>query len=159
LASRDVQRHRTSKKELDDIRALIARDLADAGVTAVSADRRFATAYNAALLTAHLMIACAGYRVTAKTGHHKVAFDAITLSANASKYADYFERCRRKRNVIDYTRSHVATETEAQEILEKATEFHEFVGSLGVSITRCRAIYLPSSRRPSHDTRGTPCFG
>ena len=34
LASRDVQRHRTSKKELDDIRALIARDLADAGVTA-----------------------------------------------------------------------------------------------------------------------------
>jgi hypothetical protein len=115
LASRDVQRHRTSKKELDDIRALIARDLADAGVTAVSADRRFATAYNAALLTAHMVIACAGYRVTAKTGHHKVAFDAIRLSANASKYADYFERCRRKRNVIDYTRSQVATETEARE--------------------------------------------
>jgi len=129
LASRDVQRHRTSKKELDDIRALIARDLADAGVTALSADRRFATAYNAALLTAHMVIACAGYRVTAKTGHHKVAFDAITLtlSASASKYVDYFERCRRKRNVIDYTRSHVATETEAQEILEKATEFHGFV--------------------------------
>ncbi|OFW29042.1 MAG: hypothetical protein A3H97_04905 [Acidobacteria bacterium RIFCSPLOWO2_02_FULL_65_29] len=129
LASRDVQRHRTSKKELDDVRALIARDLADAGVTALSADRRFATAYNAALLTAHMLIACAGYRVTAKTGHHKVAFDAITLTlgASASKYADYFERCRRKRNVIDYTRSHVATETEAQEILEKATEFRGFV--------------------------------
>ena len=127
MASRDVQRHRTSKKELDDIRALIARDLADAGVTAVSADRRFATAYNAALLTAHMVIACAGYRVTAKTGHHKVVFNAMTLSAHASKYADYFERCRRKRNVIDYTRSHVATETEAQEILEKATEFRGFV--------------------------------
>ena len=129
MASRDVQRHRTSKKELDDVRALIARDLADAGVTALSADRRFATAYNAALLTAHMLIACAGYRVTAKTGHHKVAFDAITLTlgASASKYADYFERCRRKRNVIDYTRSHVATETEAQEILEKATEFRGFV--------------------------------
>ena len=127
LASRDVQRHRTSKKELDDIRALIARDLADAGVAAVSADRRFAAAYNAALLTAHMVIACAGYRVTAKAGHHKVAFDAITLTlgAGASKYAEYFERCRRKR--IDYTRSHVATETEAQEILEKATEFHGFV--------------------------------
>jgi hypothetical protein len=54
---------------------------------AVSADRRFATAYNAALLTAHMVIACAGYRVTAKTGHHKVAFDVITLSANASKQA------------------------------------------------------------------------
>lgn len=129
LADRDVQRHRTSKKELDDIRALIARDLADAGVTAVSPDRRFATAYNAGLLTAHMVIACAGYRVTAKMGHHQVAFDAITLTlgARASTYADYFERCRRKRNVIDYTRSHVATETESEEILRQATEFHSFV--------------------------------
>ena len=76
-----------------------------------------------------MVIACAGYRVTAKTGHHKVAFDAITLTlgASASKYADYFERCRRKRNVIDYTRSHVATETESEEILRQATEFHGFV--------------------------------
>jgi len=49
-----------------------------------------------------------------------VALDSIRLSTNASNYADYFERCRRKRNVIDYTRSHAATETEAQEILEKA---------------------------------------
>src|SRR5207253_3625404 len=110
----DVQRHRTSKKELDDMRALVARDLADATVAGLSADRRFATAYNAALLTANMAIACAGYRVTAKTGHHKISFDSIKLalsSGAADKYADYFETCRRKRNVIDYTRSHVATET------------------------------------------------
>lgn len=76
-----------------------------------------------------MAIACAGYRVTAKTGHHKISFDTIKLAlgAGADKYADYFETCRRKRNVIDYTRSHVATETEAKEILEKAKEFYEFV--------------------------------
>jgi hypothetical protein len=129
LATHAVQRHQTSKRELDDIRALIARDLADAAIAALSADRRFATAYNAALLTAHMVIACSGYRVIAQTGHHKVAFEAIalTLGAGASKYSDYFERCRRKRNVIDYTRSHVATDTEANEILTMANEFHEFV--------------------------------
>ena len=129
LASRDVQRHRTSKKELDDIRALVARDLADANIAALSADRRFATAYNASLLTAHMAIACAGYRVVAKTGHHKVAFDSITLAlgAGAGKYADYFERCRRKRNVIDYTRSDVASDTEADEILRIALEFRAVV--------------------------------
>lgn len=129
MGSRDVQRHRTSKKELDDIRALVARDLADAAVAGLSADRRFATAYNAALLAAHMAIACAGYRVTAKTGHHKISFDSIKLAlgAGADKYADYFERCRRKRNVIDYTRSHVATDTEAKELLKKATEFYEVV--------------------------------
>ena len=110
------------------MRALVARDLADATVAGLSADRRFATAYNAALLAANMAIACAGYRVTAKTGHHKITFNSIKLAlgSGADKYADYFETCRRKRNVIDYTRSHVATETEANEILQKATDFYAF---------------------------------
>ena len=131
LASHDVQRHRTSKKELDDFRALIARDLADATVAGLSADRRFATAYNAALLAANMAIATAGYRVTARVGHHKISFDSVrlVLGVSADKYTDYFETCRRKRNVIDYTRSHVATETESTELVKKATEFYEAVES------------------------------
>ena len=48
LAKGEIKAHRTSKQELDNIRRLIARDLADASVMALSADRRFATAYNAA---------------------------------------------------------------------------------------------------------------
>jgi hypothetical protein len=129
LASHAVQRHRTSKRELDDMRALVARDLADAQVHGLSADRRFATAYNAALQAANMAIACAGYRVTAQTGHHRVTVEAIALAIGpaASRYADYFETCRRKRNLIDYTRSHVATDTEADEILIQAREFYETV--------------------------------
>lgn len=129
LANRDVQRHRTSKRELDDMRALVARDLSDAMVAGLSDDRRFATAYNAALLVTNMAIACAGYRVTAKIGHHRISFDSaqLALGAGAAKYADYFETCRRKRNLIDYMRSHVATETETIEIIKKATEFCEFV--------------------------------
>jgi hypothetical protein len=113
------------------MRALVARDLADANVEGLSADRKYATAYNAALQAANMAIACAGYRVTAKTGHHKIAFFSanLALGAGVNKYADYFETCRRKRNVIDYTRSHVATETEAKEIVEQATQFAEFVES------------------------------
>jgi hypothetical protein len=51
------------------MRALVARDLADAGIAGLSADRRFATAYNAALQAANIAIAfaCAGYRATART--------------------------------------------------------------------------------------------
>ncbi|CAN5804475.1 hypothetical protein BH24ACI5_BH24ACI5_06810 [soil metagenome] len=111
------------------MRALVARDLADSKVAGLSADRRFATAYNAALQAANMAIACAGYRVTAKTGHHKVALDSVKLAvgSSADKFADYLDRCRRKRNVIDYTRSQVATDTEAKEILKKATEFYEVV--------------------------------
>jgi hypothetical protein len=39
LADKDAQKHKTSKKELDNMRALIARDLADAHLPGLSADR------------------------------------------------------------------------------------------------------------------------
>ena len=129
LANKDAQKHTTSKPELDNMRELIARDLADAALAGLSADRRFATAYNAALQAANMAIACAGYRITARIGHHKLSLECATLALgkSAESLTDYFETCRRKRNQIDYTLSHVATEAEAKEIVTKATEFHALV--------------------------------
>jgi len=80
LAKKEVQKHRTSKSELGNMRALIARDLADATVKGLSADRRFATAYNAALQAANMAIVCAGYRVTSRIGHHKISLDCARLA-------------------------------------------------------------------------------
>jgi hypothetical protein len=79
------------------MRALVARDLADAGIAGLSADRRFATADDAALQAANIAIACAGYRVTAKAGHHKMTFYSadLALGSGADKYADYFATHRR----------------------------------------------------------------
>jgi len=126
LANKEAQKHKTSKKELDNMRALIARDLADAAIAGLSSDRRFATAYNAALQAANMAIACAGYRIVSKVGHHRVSFESVklVLGKSADKYADYFETCRRKRNTIDYTFSNVATQTEAKEILAQASQFY-----------------------------------
>lgn len=124
LANKEVQRHKTSKQELDKLRAVISRDLADASLDRVSADRRFATAYNAALQASKMAIACAGYRVMG-AGHHRISFEVARLAIGkaAAPYSDYFDRCRRKRNVIDYDDAFVATETEAMEIVTKAEEF------------------------------------
>jgi uncharacterized protein (UPF0332 family) len=129
LANNEVRQHTTSKKELDSIRAIIARDLADASVKGLSADRRFATAYNAALQAVRMAIACAGYRVTTGAGHHRISFESVKLAIGktADPFADYFDRCRRKRNVIDYDDAYVATETEAQEIVKQAKEFIDAV--------------------------------
>ena len=129
LANNEVKQHKTSKKELDSIRAAIARDLTDASLKGLSADRRFATAYNAALQATKMAIACAGYRVTAGTGHHRISCESVKLALGkaADPYSDYFDRCRRKRNVIDYDDANVATETEAQEIVTKAKEFADMV--------------------------------
>ena len=129
LAKGEVKAHRTSKQELDNIRALIARDMADASLPGLSADRQFATAYNAALQAGKIAIACSGYRVAARAGHHAITFEAarLALGPNAAALTDYFDACRRKRNVIDYDNSSVATETEAAELVRKAGEFHALV--------------------------------
>src|ERR1700722_1957821 len=95
LAKGDVKIHQTSKQELDNLRALIARDLKDAAIAGLSADRRFATAYNAALQSAKMAASCAGYRITARAGHHQLTFESIvlTMGARAQRFADYFETC------------------------------------------------------------------
>lgn len=76
LQEHKVHQHRTSAQEIRELRRLIARDLADASIPALSEDRRFATAYNAALQTAKRAIACAGYRIASVPGHHRLTFDA-----------------------------------------------------------------------------------
>lgn len=125
LAKGEVKTHQTSKQELDNIHALIVRDLADAALVGLSADRKFATAYNAALQAEKIAIACSGYRVSARAGHHAVTFEAARLAVGSevASLTDYFDACRRKRNVIDYDNSSVASETEADELLQKANEF------------------------------------
>jgi hypothetical protein len=99
-----VRAHEASKKELDELRAVIARDLEDAAIQELSDDRRFATAYNAALQSAKMAIVCAGYQPASTPGHHRLTFEAarLALGASAADHLDFFEACRRKRNVIDY---------------------------------------------------------
>ena len=129
LAERKVHTHRPSKQELDGLRELISRDLADAAIKGLSSDRRFATAYNAALQTAKMAITCAGYRLASTQGHHRMTFDAarLALGASAARSLDFFEACRRKRNVIDYDQASVATNSEAAEVVTEAAAFLELV--------------------------------
>jgi hypothetical protein len=76
-----------------------------------------------------MAIACAGYRLASTQGHHRLTFDAarLALGASAARSLDFFEACRRKRNVIDYDPSSVATETEAKEVIDEARSFLELV--------------------------------
>lgn len=101
-----IRAHKANKKELDELRAVIARDLKDAAIQALSDDRRFATAYNAALQAAKMAILSAGYQLASTRGHHRLTFEAalLALGASAARHLDFFEACRRKRNVIDYDR-------------------------------------------------------
>src|SRR5690606_14006721 len=99
LKSRRLKRHVTSPEEIRDLRAVVDRDLRDARIEGLSADRRFATAYNAVLQLARMALACSGYRVGG-VGSHETAIEAIeiALGPSAADHAAYFDLCRRKRN-------------------------------------------------------------
>jgi hypothetical protein len=128
LAAHRVQRHTTSRRELDRLRAVVARDLRDTRVPGLSTDRKFATAYNAVLQPAQMVIACAGYRVVGQ-GRHLTIFQALELAMgpNIAALASYFDTCRRKRNMLDYDMADVATDTELEELLQKVEQFRALV--------------------------------
>lgn len=103
LSENRVERHTPTKQEIDDLRTLIARNLKDAAIVGLSNDNKFGLAYEAALIAAKIGIACAGYRVKG-TAHHKTSFEALPLAMGnqIQVVADYFEQCRRRRNIISY---------------------------------------------------------
>ena len=92
LQAQRIKSHRTSRQELDDLRNVVERDLQDAALPALSADRRFATAYNAVLQLGKMAIACAGYRVVGP-GHHLTTFEAVEIAMGSSVSI----RCHRPR--------------------------------------------------------------
>ena len=121
-----VRPHVTSAQELFDLRAVVERDLEDAEIPNLSVDRRFATAYNAALQTSKMVAACAGFKVIG-LGAHQTAFQAmkVAIGPSVNTLMNYFDACRRKRNNVDYDMAGVATETETEELLKKAEEFRQ----------------------------------
>jgi len=130
LNKRTVQPHSTSRNEIAALRAVVERDLQDAALKALSADRRFATAYNAALQLSQITIHCAGYRVKIGGGHHQKTFEAVRVAIDTPEVqdlADYFDLCRRKRNDIDYDAAGIVSDTDADELLSKAKEFQALV--------------------------------
>jgi uncharacterized protein (UPF0332 family) len=74
------------------------------------------------------VIACSGYRVVG-AGHHLTTFEALELAMgpSASALVAYFDTCRRKRNQVDYDCANAATETEAEDLLQRAEEFRDLV--------------------------------
>lgn len=111
-----------------DLRALVARNLKDAGVKGLSADNRFGLVYGAALILAKMVIAVAEYRVRGQSARF-TTFEAleVAMGEQSKPFSIYFDRCRRKRNTLSYDAAGVVTETEAPEILKQVEAFRTSV--------------------------------
>jgi len=112
--------HKTSKQEITRLLALFDRDIADAQIKNLSGGRRFATAYNAALMVSTAALAASGYR-TSTEGHHYWTIQslAFTLQLDA-KTITKFNKFRQKRNISDYERTGMVSEQEVKEMITLA---------------------------------------
>ena len=127
-----AERHRTSPNELEGLRAVVGRNLADANVAEISADTRFACAYEAALALATIALAHAGYRAKGP-GHHRTTFLALTLAMVEEEDAEdarYFDACRRLRNELSYEAAGVVSVREVDELIQRVEGFQTRVESL-----------------------------
>ncbi len=124
LADGRIRSHSTSAREVADLMRVVDRDLVDAAVAQISTDRRFATAYNAALQLATIVLHAAGYR-TAASGHHWATFHVLPeiMGSQTQSRADYLDYCRAKRNVSDYDRAGEISDSELQELIAEVLAF------------------------------------
>src|SRR5215471_16684309 len=119
--------HQTSPEEIDDLFAIVARDLVDTAGS-ISADWRFGIAYNAALKLCVVLLHASGYRPEKNLQHYRtIAALPLILGADRKDDADYLEVCRIKRNKAEYDRTGVATEQDAEELIEFANGFRNDV--------------------------------
>lgn len=128
LSQNKLISHKTSKKEINDLVKVIERDLKDSEIKQLSADRRFITAYNAALQSTTIILYLNGYKVKGE-GHHYYTFIAgKEFVDNSRKHLmDYFNACRNKRNLSDYDRAGIITDKEVDELINEANEFFKYV--------------------------------
>ena len=122
-----LKAHKTSRKEIELLFAVFERDIKDAGTEDLSADGRFTTAYNAALMAARAALAASGYRTSGEGGHYwTIQSLAFTLQLDTSAITK-FNKFRQKRNISDYEMIGMVSEQEVSEMVALAKTLHETV--------------------------------
>ena len=116
-----------SPKEIQDLLAIVKRDLADA-TGDISADWQFGIADNAALKLCTVLMHASGYRPE-KTQQHYRTLQALPLILGPERKADadYLDACRIKRNTVEYDYAGAATSQDAKEPIEFTQELRTAV--------------------------------
>ena len=122
-----LRAHKTSSRDIAEILKAADRDLADAQIRGLSADRQFVTAYSAALLVATAALAASGYRTT-QEGHHYWTIQSLAFTVELdTKTIAQHDAFRRKRNITDYERVGMVSEQEIGEMLALAKKLRAMI--------------------------------
>lgn len=128
LANRRVAGEKSSKQEVDELLALVARNLKDASASGLSSDGQYEFAYNAMRTLATIVIRACGYRVKSSAGGHYFTFLALEAADPAfAGQSAMGDAARQKGNDFSYESAGIVSDTEAQDLLAEVAAFRESV--------------------------------
>lgn len=126
LNNRWLAEHETSRDEIAGLLAVIERDLENAAVPGLWPDWKLAIAYNAALQCAIAALAVHGYRPARGASHHYYAIQALGFTLGVDEeVVRTLDAFRKKRNIADYERAGLVTDTEAEELVRLASQLRD----------------------------------
>ncbi len=116
-----LKEHPPDPQEIRQLLAAAARNLADARVTAISAETRFDAAYKAVMQAALAALMAHGHRPdTKRPGHHATVVQGLppTIDLTPARVT-VLDALRRQRNISDYTGEDIDDST-AEHCIEEA---------------------------------------
>jgi len=135
--NRWIVAHEPTREEIADLLAVVDRDLQDAAIAGLSADRKLGISYNAALQLATVALAAEGYRPGRERAHERAILSLKYTAGTSAKTVDLLDTIRRKRNQITY--EHAGTTSAAE-----ANEVYAVVGALRADVLS----WLEARHRP-----------
>ncbi len=122
-----LEAHNTSRQEIEQLLAVFERDMADAQIEALSTDRKFATAYNAALIASRIALASSGYRTSGEGNHYWTIQSLTFILPLDNSIIRKFNKFRQKRNISGYEMIGMISKQEVTEMIDFAKELHGIV--------------------------------
>lgn len=117
-----------SPEEIEGLLGIIHRDLQDARIEAISEDRRFEAAFNAARTAANAALRACGYRTTAQLGHHLKTIESLELTVQIDpRITQKLKVLSKKRNATSYDSAENVSEQELDEAIRVAEELQKAV--------------------------------
>jgi hypothetical protein len=118
----------TSREEIGALLGIVGRDLNDARVEAISADRRFEAAFSAARTAANVALRACGYRTATQLGHHQKTVESLELTLQADpKLIQKLRVFSKKRNATTYDSAGNVSEQELAQAIKVAEELRQSV--------------------------------
>ena len=112
-----------TKGELDNLRSIVSRSLANVSIAGLTSDIRFILAYDAARTLSLMIVRSEGYRPRSVGGHYNTFLGLHAADPAFATLSAYFNNCRMLRNQCEYDFAGGVSDTDADQLSQEVRKF------------------------------------